>query len=263
MTHRLLSASSTRAAAYVDLVAVVVLILAMAAIMILVLCLGYRQKRKEEPRNKEILKKREERGDPFRKENGYSGDTVFVFKVKRSQVVRRRSSHNSEHKLDLDKVVHAIEAKGLQCKLFYSIQYDEVYCKVRAPLQLLKEHAEEIEYVVRFNPEHLERAISVGRPDKNWMGFDLDEKHEMTALHPFHYIYGLFRLETDQEAYFRHKNNSPFREIDRIKLIESLLLSEEGGAINPDELLEKGAILGYFPLHDVPALREVLDFLRL
>ena len=258
MAQRVLSASTAGAAAYVDLLAVVALILVMVSLLLLVLCLGYRQRRKEEPRYKEILKKREERGDHFRKENGYSWDSVFVFKVKRSQVMRRKSSINSDQKLDLDQVVRMIEAKGLECKLFYSVQYDEVYCKVRASLQLLKEQAEEIEFKLKFESKRLEQVISVGRPNKNWKGFTLDEKHEMTALHPFQHIYGEYRMDADEDAYVRHKNGGIFREIDRIKLIESILLSEEGGVVNPTELLEKGVILGYFPLHDTPSLREVL-----
>ena len=257
MSQRLLSASTQGAAAYVDLLAVVILILVMVGLLLLVLCLGYRQRRKEGPRFKEILKKREERNDHFRKENGYSWDSVFVFKVKRSQVVRRRSSFNSDLKLDLDSIVRMIEAKGLECKLFYSVQYDEVYCKVRAPLIILKEHAELIEYKLKFETKRLEQIISVGRPNKNWSGFTLEEKHVMTELHPFQHIYGEFQTDADQELYLQHKNGGVFREIDRVKLIESILLSEEGGVVNPAELQEKGIILGYFPLHDTPSLRAV------
>ena len=259
MSQRLLSASTAGAAAYVDLLAVAMLILVMVGLLLLVLCLGYRQKRKEEPRYKEILRKRQEREDHFRKENGYSWDTVFVFKVKRAQVMRRKSSINSDQKLDLDQVVRMIEAKGLQCKLFYSVQYDEVYCKVRASMQLLKEHAEETEFKLKFEPKRLEQVISAGRPSRNWKGFKLDEKHTMTSVHPFHHIHGEFRMDADEDSYFRHKNGGIFREIDRIKLIEGILLSEEGGGVvNPTELQEKGVILGYFALHDIPSLREVL-----
>ena len=68
------------------------------------------------------LKKRKLVKDPFRSLNGYSWDYVFVFRV--IPITERLTPIQEEKSLKF--ILHRLADSGLQTKLFFSVQNDEV-----------------------------------------------------------------------------------------------------------------------------------------
>ena len=87
------------------------------------------EKRARIQKNLKRLKKRVAAGDEFMRQHKYSWDWVFVFKVAEADEVptpfqKRHSVRN---------VISKLCEAGLQTSMFYSVQQDEVYCKVPRP----------------------------------------------------------------------------------------------------------------------------------
>jgi hypothetical protein len=103
--------------------------------------------------------KRRDRGDKFRDENGYSWDVVFVFKV-----YEEKTRLTSEQcKWSLKRVMKELADGGLQTRLFYSCQADEVYCKVRVPPARLKKEADRVNMRCKLDPVQLKALCKTGR----------------------------------------------------------------------------------------------------
>ena len=67
------------------------------------------------------------------KRYGYSYDWVFVFKVRDEW----DELDEVQKEFSMKRVIGALVQAGLDTAQFYSVQRDEVYCKIRCPLSKL------------------------------------------------------------------------------------------------------------------------------
>lgn len=167
----------------------------------------------------------------------------------------------------IKKIVGKLNRAGLETRLFYSIQHDEVYCKIRAPLTRLMIEADRIDYKLLLDPNAIEAIMTAGRPGK-WNPVRIPAVTPQTSMNPYEFIYSGYRYdETTQSTredlinvYKRRSNNTYFRGIDRLKLISGIIREREneGGCMLEMRGLElDGCILGFMCLHDNVELRTL------
>lgn len=214
-------------------------------------------------RIKEAETRRKTQRDSFRIENGYSWDCCIVFKVRKSdEVLTPNQNENS-----IKKIVNKLNRAGLETRLFYSIQHDEVYCKIRAPLKRLMIEADRIDYKLLLDPIYLETVMTAGRPGK-WNPVRIPAVTPQTSMSPYEYIYAEYRFDEISQntredlinVYKRRSNNTYFRGIDRLKLISGIIRAREndgGCKLELRGLQLDGCILGYMCLHDNVELRTL------
>lgn len=157
------------------------------------------------------LELRKQVKDPFRNTYGYSWDYIMVFKI---LPVRNRMSERQQNQ-SMKYVINRLADAGLQNKLFYSVQRDELYCKIRCSLPRLQREADRINYLLPLEPTRLCLALrsgkQVGPVEKQWTGIELDSIHVETDIDPFDYIYCDYRMSEDSTMYKTWPNNSIFR----------------------------------------------------
>ncbi|CAM9354412.1 unnamed protein product, partial [Ectocarpus fasciculatus] len=203
------------------------------------------------------MAKRRNISDNFRAENGYSWDYVMVFKVYDSE--EKLSPH--QQKNSLKNILAELAGGGLETKLFYSVQADEVYCKIRAPLVRLMKEADRVNLKLALNADNLRSLCKTGRRDK-WDAVDIPDKSEETEIDPYDYIYARYEYDRADVAtlYKVWPNGTVFRGCDRLKLIQSILMARkyEGGCfLDVYKLIKQKCLLAYFPLHDYVELRTL------
>jgi len=121
-------------------------------------------------RVEKAIKERNRGNDFFRRENGYSWDFVLVFKVRHiNETLTVR-----QERFSLKAIVQALADAGLQSKLFYSVQHDEVYCKIRAPLARLCKEAERTKMMLELEPSVVGLLLREGHKIKS------EDEHERT-----------------------------------------------------------------------------------
>jgi anoctamin-10/anoctamin-7 len=193
----------------------------------------------------------------FVKTNGYGYDIVMIFPVHEEEDVLS----NEQQKWSMKKICERFAKVGLQLKLYYSVDREEIYVKIRAPLDLLKVEADVIDYCMELDPAELERRCATGVPEKNIDPIIFDEVPEMTTMSPYESIYGKYDQEEALQSIYKQSHGQLFSTTDRIKLITNLIRKPQyanGCGINARHLLSEKVILGYFPLHD----EDVKDDLR-
>lgn len=212
------------------------------------------------------LAKRKEVKDPFRSQNGYSWDYCMVFKVRdiseRVKPVQQKKS--------LKFIINSLAESGLQTKLFYSVQKDEVYMKIRCPLGRLQKEADRINYKLPLEPTCLANKLREGNmkgpANKQWQPIEVPSSSIETTIDPYEYIYCDYRME-DDSVYKKWPNGTVFRGVDRLKLIAIIIaarIADGGCFIDVYRLIKDGCMIAFFPLHDVVELRELEEkWLRL
>ncbi len=230
-------------------------------------------KRMMKERIENALKMRKMVNDPFRNTNGYSWDYVMVFQVYdgEKQIAKKKLSTEQE-KFSLRFIIDSLAEAGLQTKMFYSVQRDEVYVKIRASMTRLMREADRLNYKLQLEPTILASKLRMGHlrgpPERQWNPVEIPYNSTETTLDPYDYIYFDYRYETsggedaDEKLgdIYRKYGTSIFRGVDRLKLIKSIISSRrsDGGAdLDIYKLIKDSCMLTYFPLHDAVELREV------
>lgn len=199
--------------------------------------------------------------DPFRNTYGYSWDYCMVFDI-----------HDAEDKLsavqekyNLKYIIDQLAEGGLQTKLFYSVQNDEVYLKIRAPMKRLQREADRINYRLLLEPTYLGNKLREGNlkgpVEKQWKPVEVPFDSIQTKVEPYEYIYCDYKMDEQfSDLYKKYPNNSIFRGVDRLKLIANIISarrSDGGCFIDVYRLIKDKAMIAFFPLHDAVELREL------
>mmetsp|Transcript_14786 Transcript_14786/g.24494 ORF Transcript_14786/g.24494 Transcript_14786/m.24494 type:complete len:764 (+) Transcript_14786:92-2383(+) len=242
------------------------IIFAMCCILFLFLYLLLKMSIKFQNTMKERVRvakeKRRNTRDNFRTENGYSWDCALVFKV----YLNSEDVSEAQSKYSIKRVLHELADGGLETRLFYSAQADEVYCKVRAPLDRLQQEADRVDMKLALDPEAIRTLSRAGKVDSNgkqlWPPINIPDECDETPYSPFDYIYGKYEYEREDVAklYKVYSNNTVFRGVDRLKLIFNILKAKkyEGGChLDVYRLLQDQCMVGFFPLHDHVELQEL------
>jgi hypothetical protein len=185
-------------------------------------------------------------------DEGYGYDFVMVFKVwtEDDKLTAYQKKNN------LRDIVRRLNRGGLQTFLYFSVTKDEVYCKIRAPLERLKQEGDRIDYNVRLNEEQLQQAAAAGIPGAGIAPINIVDMINASHRAPYEYIYGKYdtddRLQIVYEKYGPRR--IPFRSVDRLKLILTIIdaRANQGGCfIDTNMHIERGALEGFYPLHEV------------
>lgn len=199
--------------------------------------------------------------DTFRNTYGYSWDYCMVFNV-----------HDAQDKLkpvqeefSLKYVINRLAEGGLQTKLFYSVQNDEIYLKIRCPLRRLQKEADRINYRLLLEPTILGNKLREGNlkgpAEKQWKPVEVPFDTTRTPVDPYEYIYAEYKMDEHlTDMYKKYANGTMFRGVDRLKLIANIIgarLNEGGCHLDVYRLIKNKCMIAFFPLHDAVELREL------
>jgi hypothetical protein len=84
------------------------------------------------------------RRSPFLAKHGYSYDVVMVMKVYEAEEKLTRDQMRFTH----EEIILRLNNAELETELFFSVQHDELYIKIRIPWERLKFWADKIDYKV-------------------------------------------------------------------------------------------------------------------
>lgn len=192
--------------------------------------------------------------DLFLKEYGYSWDYVFVFEVYDED--DKEDMTQIQRDFTFKAVIDRVEGAGLETKCFYSVQRDEIYVKVRASPDRLREEASRINYKLMLDKNRLRVKAQAGKIGV-WNPITIVDEYKQSPLTPFEYIYGEFinksELQTIYKQYDIGEKKYPFKQVDRIKLIISILQNKitddpPGAGLNIGEMAAKKVTCGQFPI---------------
>ena len=208
---------------------------------------------------REVRRQRRKSAHPTRLTEGFTYDACLVFKI-------HKESHVPSHeqlKWNLSVITHRLHASGFQLKLFFSIQGDEIYCKIHAPLHRLMTEAARIGHRLPLHLGRLEYALSQGNLPR-WAPVLPPKQHGDTQIGPFEYIYAEFRYDAETgtipkgvSLLYDHSSPPYFKSADRLKLISSILMSQpqDGGCgLDIEKLKADECILGFMCLHEMDEL---------
>jgi hypothetical protein len=198
----------------------------------------------------------------FRAVNHYNWDYVMVFGI-RYEDDHQFSAY--QKKFSVKEILNRLAAGGMETRMYYSVQRDEVYCKIRCPLDRLEREADRIDYKLLFDSNALRSTCLHGRPGK-WSSISIQDEHNVSPLEPYEYIYAPYEynskeLEHMYTLYGSSVDKIPFRGVDRLKLMYNIMVSKRGdGGCNLDvvRLLKEKCMLAFYPLHDKEEKRSLL-----
>lgn len=218
----------------------------------------------------------EDKMDPFRAKYGYGHDWVFVMKVyhegEKPPTYQMQSMAEPNKKVNLShkRLVEVLTDVGFETRMFYSIGHDEVFIKVRAPLEVLKKFADQIDYQMCLNPQKLRSRLEVGsfhtgeggKKDWSWLPVRLVDPANMSPYEHTEYIYGKYDQAADLQDVYKSQDGTIFRNIDRIKLMTIMLETPRnkngcGVSLRKMTFGKKKAVLAQFPLHSYQNLTEL------
>jgi anoctamin-10/anoctamin-7 len=177
--------------ALTDLFFVVGLLVLLCALLYFVIRINRVWKEYLKERTRKALEKRRLIDDKFREINGYSWDYVFVFKVYDEDEVLS----SQQQKFNIKRILTQLGLGGFEIRMFYSVERNKVFCKVRVPIERLYVEADRIDMKLPCNPDGLKKLITEsGRktndgielwpPNKN-----LPDASIMTTMKPWDEIY--------------------------------------------------------------------------
>ncbi|OQR89416.1 hypothetical protein ACHHYP_06299 [Achlya hypogyna] len=191
--------------------------------------------------------------DKFKERHGYNYDYVFVFKV------HDETSKLSEAQtlFSMRTILQRLAGAGLETKLFYSSTRDLVFCKIRASLQRLCKEADRIDHKLEFDPKELKELAEAGNKERGIAPIIISEESYVTKRSPYQNIFGKYdmdeRLQRVYKKYGPAGKQIPFRGVDRIKLINSIIHAHTGDGgchLNVQMLQMKDCLVTSFPLHN-------------
>lgn len=244
---------------FVDFVVVVGLCLILCYMLRLLKRISESWKKAMKERIKAAMEKRKTVKDPFRSTYGYSWDYVMVFKVTPTTMKLNAFQNENSLKFILGRLADA----GLQNKLFYSVQHDEVYCKIRCTMPRLLKEADRINYRLQLEPAGLANKLRLGNEkgpiQRQWKGVEVPSSSIETYIDPYDYIYCDYN-QGDDSMYRRYENDSILRGVDRLKIIAHIIsgrLSDGGAFLDVYKLIKNKCMITFFPLHDAVELRDL------
>lgn len=152
-----------------------------------------------------------------------------------------------------DAILTRLRAAGLETKLFYSLNGRMVFCKIRAPEELLKDEAQDVRMHLQLDSDELRKAAAEGIPQYNIAPFPIRDIKRQYSYNPFEYIFAAYMQHTDAQKFFLKKGKfgSLFGATERLALIEHIITNHADGArCDIERLMYDGVIVECFPLHE-------------
>jgi len=194
-------------------------------------------------------------------EEGFGWDAIMVFPV--------TPKEGAAPSMTREQIITELQSVGLQTSMYYSAQKDEVYCKIRAPLQKLKEKADKLDYKMLMKPDVLRQMCEAGFPEDNIAPIKIGESEEFSPLPAYKFIYGKYDTKENLQPLYECEEipgeegrimAHPFSSVHRLKLIYIMMTQPRamgGCGFQLSSLQDDGSILACYALHDDKA-RKVL-----
>jgi len=203
---------------------------------------------------------------------GYSYDYVFVFKVYVENEIN--SLNEMQQMYTMKNILDRCQSALIETKCFYSCQRDEIYVKMRIHPSRLKLEADRIDYKLLLDPRNLKDTAKAGyvTKDRNksvvvWKPINITDEYNVSPYDPYEFIYGKYDTSDQlQHLYTKYpaKLNRvhPFREVDRIRLLLSILEGKihenpPGCGLDLQSLEINKVVLAHFPLHNYEELVNI------
>jgi anoctamin-10/anoctamin-7 len=154
---------------------------------------------------KEAIEKEEfftNEDDDFYKKYGYTYEYVFVFPVH----AEGTSLSDGQKKFSVNNVYQRLKNAQLDVRCFYSCQRDEVYVKVRASPDRLKQEASRINYRLLLNAERLKSKLTVGKKRNGewlWRPIIITDYFQISSFNPYEYIYASYDDNAANEGLYQ------------------------------------------------------------
>lgn len=150
--------------------------------------------------------------------------------------------------------IRILKKLGFEIFAFKGMRPDkEIFVLVRAPIDRLRQYAEQVKFKIKLNRFKLKEKLESGDQEKNISPIVIPHNKEVTKLDPYEYIYGRYCTEIDETIYYQESGiTHPFREVIRLKLDAMILESKPGTGQNLkiQRYLRVGTLLGCYPLHN-------------
>lgn len=114
---------------------------------------------------------------------GYEWDFCLVLPNPEDEEFKKEPT--TEIYLPPSEILERLHSAGLETYQYYSGDADEIYIKIRAPLDILRTHAQNIEYKMVLDPNYIKRHIENMKEP-----IGQDPKH--TKLSPYEHIYASY-----------------------------------------------------------------------
>ncbi len=197
----------------------------------------------------------------FREVNSYNWDYVMVFKVQYDD-----DQHFSayQRKYSVKKILSRLATGGIETRMYYSLQRDAIYCKIRCPLDRLSREADRIDYKLLLDSTALRRSCQSGRPGL-WGSITISDEHNVSRFDPYDFIYApyVYNSPETEGLYTKYDTGGGkihFRGVDRLKLEYNIMTAKQSdGGCNLDivRLLKEKCLLAFIPLHDIVEKRNL------
>mmetsp|Transcript_1153 Transcript_1153/g.1625 ORF Transcript_1153/g.1625 Transcript_1153/m.1625 type:complete len:764 (+) Transcript_1153:118-2409(+) len=199
----------------------------------------------------------------FREKNGYDWDMVMIFNYP--------GKKSKEGRPIREMILEKLKKGGIETFQYFSVQRDEVICKLRCPLDRLKVYADQINYKFLLDEDKLKefcnQTSDYGKYDDKIGKIDIADNPKITKIRPYQFCYGRFengkfKAGEDGAGFARiplelYKSpedlQHPFTQVHRIKLITALIEQKEslhGCGISWQDYLHAEHLKAFFPLHN-------------
>jgi Calcium-activated chloride channel len=133
---------------------------------------------------------------------------------------------------------------------------------IRFPVDVLRKYAFNSQFTMALDPLVCEDKCAEGDKGRLIAPIFIPYDEKTCKYHPFLYMYGKYVPTVPEELYWKPEEASdPFRPILRIKLTKLLIqgpVGLGGGNLLLSRLVEKGVLLGAFPMHDAVQRKKIL-----
>ena len=210
--------------------------------------------------------------DDFLKDYGYTWDYVFVFNVYDEDDKGKMTQLQKDW--TMKTIIDKITQTKIETKCFYSCQRDEIYVKIRCNPDRLKDEAQRIKYKCLLDKNSLRVRANQGKKSADgktiiWKPVSLTDEFQQSSIQPYDFIYGEYKRAPEFQNLYTHYESEgkkhPFRQVDRIKLMLSILQSSPtetppGAGMNITEMsaIPKGPVVkGQFPIQNFEELNRL------
>eukprot|EP00953_Heterococcus_sp_UTEX-ZZ885_P039835 20395-Heterococcus_DN1.PRE.1 len=151
-------------------------------------------------------------------------------------------------------------AAGLESRVFFSVQKDEIYLEIGCSLERLRVFAEQIGKRLPLDSTVAQQLAEAGSPRIAKIFINDDPK--ISPIKPYQYLYGRYRREAESRHLYvlAPGMTHPFTATIRLQLIWEILKAKtrNGGAeIGLEKMFIKQQIKAFYPKHE-PAVKQDL-----
>ena len=182
----------------------------------------------------------------------YTWDFCLVLPNPEDEEFKTQTSH--ENFVPAVEIIERLQLAGLQTYQFYSGDGDEIIVKIRAPLKVLRHHAEFLGIKMLLSQDYLENVLE----NQN---AKIGEAPEVTTLSPYEFIYAPYNDLRREMFEIPPGMHHPFTPLLRIKIIYQIIVGdgEDCCSLNMRRMAKDGSssVISYYPLHNLEQRAEL------